>query len=244
MGSSSSSRSEPPNRMRASSSRRRSPPESALTGSARRSWASPSPAAIAAPPTRPGSRRVAVLLLEPCEARDVAIAVASSSAIRAFSMRRGEIHQAARRQDVVEPGRRRSPGADGGPGAGSRPRRGAPPPAGRRASPARTLSVLVLPAPLRPTTPILSPARRVNDEIPRPSGRPPRRRARDLERDHRTTSRRPGARSSRGRTGVGLIDGGTHRGLLVCAVDGGHTDRAPRAAPCRRRSPASARDRL
>ena len=134
MGSSSISRSEPPNRMRVSSSRRRSPPESALTGSDEPVLREPE-SGRDRPHLRfgPVPARRAVLVLEPGESRDVAIRRVLLERHARLLEAGGQIDQVARFQQV---GRarscRRSPDAAGGPVAGSRSRRGAPRAPGRR----------------------------------------------------------------------------------------------------------------
>ena len=162
MGSSSRSRSLPPNRMRTSSARRRSPPESAPRGRSSRSARRPTPSASlrtsdsAAYPPAASNASCAAL-----KRSMFSVDGFSSSAMRSFSSPGQEVVEAPPREHVGEDGGVVGDGVAAGilrQVPGERRRAGRCRPAGRSAPPS-TRSSVVLPAPLRPTRPTFSPGR-------------------------------------------------------------------------------------
>ena len=160
MGSSSSSTSLPANRMRASSTRRRSPPESDAQREVDAVRGQAEAGDDAAASARPRSRRRCGSAPRPVEKRSM-LALGRVLLERQAQLLEpvGGLVEPATREHVAEGGGRpSSPRRSGGPAGGSRARRcAAPMPAGRVVLAASTFSRLVLPAPLRPTRPTLSP---------------------------------------------------------------------------------------
>ena len=163
VGSSSNMVCAPENRIRASSTRRRCPPDRVLIGwcstrsrQARGCWRS------GPPPPRPRTRRPRPVRPRPARTRPSPCPATSTESSTHLAARRGAAAprpSPARGPRGSGPWRSHQDHRSAGPAAGSRPRRcGVIVPDAGVASPAKILVSVVLPAPLRPTNPILSPA--------------------------------------------------------------------------------------